>query len=707
MFSINKNTMMKLLILIALISLSLNDLFSQEFTRYSISTLDNPAPGYIFLDPILIKDSLGFYDNSGKVAFAYEINKGSTFTNIKFFGDKFAMFMTPAQRWIVTDLNFKIIDSIGATPPYINNFHDFLILPNGNYMLFGNERSFKDMSKLVTGGMANAIIMGYVIQEFDKNKKVVFEWHSLDHFNVLDVTSDIDLTQPVIEVCHENSLFLDIDGNIIVSNRHLDEITKISRSTGDIIWRMGGSECKNNQFKFINDSIDNFVGFSHQHNVYRLENGNLIMFDNGNLKPPKPFSRAVEYKLDEKNKTLTKIWESRHSPDLFTLSKGNVQRLPNGNTLIGWGGSVNDKQSIVATEVDSSGKVVFEMNHPIQGSYRVERHVFNMTAVSKLGTVKGNLDFSDSTTTSNIKLNIETINGKSDICVEKHQYSGDSLTFKNTTVCSILPHRWVISHYKPLDIFGKILIDLTYLGNFQNKNDLKIYYRPTEGVGDFSLLDSSAYVDISNSVVGNFKGLGEFILGYSQISPPEIISPLDNVENISIGDSIRWKHTDTSRNYMIEVSLDQNMMNPFTSIEIKNDNKLKLEHLEYLTNYYWHIKSSNTNCSSQWSQIFHFKTNKLTNIGEYESTKTGLVIYPNPAYDFIEIDLPVLEQPLEANQIQIYSIEGIKMKINELGSISSLSSQYSQGKIKLNVSDFEPGFYFIKVGSLIKSFVKM
>ena len=73
-----------------------------------------------------------------------------------------------------------------------------------------------------------------------------------------------------------------------------------NRNTGAIIWRLGG---KNNQFSFINDTI----GFSHQHAIRRLENGNISLFDNGNYHSP-PFSRAIEYSLNENNKTATLVW---------------------------------------------------------------------------------------------------------------------------------------------------------------------------------------------------------------------------------------------------------------------------------------------------------------------------------------------------------------------------------------------------------------
>ena len=47
-----------------------------------------------------------------------------------------------------------------------------------------------------------------------------------------------------------NSLWFDeTDGNIILSCRNTSEVIKISRVTGEIIWRLQG---KHNQFTFTN-----------------------------------------------------------------------------------------------------------------------------------------------------------------------------------------------------------------------------------------------------------------------------------------------------------------------------------------------------------------------------------------------------------------------------------------------------------------------
>ena len=142
------------------------------------------------------------------------------------------------------------------------------------------------MSQIVPNGKTNALVTGLIIQKINSEKEVTFQWRSLDHMLITDATHE-DLTADRIDYVHGNSIEVDSDGHIIISSRHLDEITKINTVTGAIIWRLGG---KNNQFSFVNDTAK----FSHQHSARILKNGNLFLFDNGVFHTPQ-YSRAVEY----------------------------------------------------------------------------------------------------------------------------------------------------------------------------------------------------------------------------------------------------------------------------------------------------------------------------------------------------------------------------------------------------------------------------
>ncbi len=265
---------------------------------------------------------------------------------------------------IVIDSNLNNIDTLFMKNGYNADAHDILLLENGHIIMEAYDPKLVDMSKIADGGSPDATVIGLVIQELDKNKNLLFEWRSWDHFKITDSYNNLQAS--VVDYVHGNSLDADTDSTLIFSSRNLNEITKIDRLTGKILWRLGG---KNNQFVATNDSR----GFSAQHSVMKQKNGNLTIFDNGNGFEP-IYSRGIEYKVDELNKTVTLVNEYRHDPDVFAYVTGNLQRLDNGNTFIYWGSIVGVTGHII-TEYSPTGKIVFEIRfdpvtYPTYTSYR-------------------------------------------------------------------------------------------------------------------------------------------------------------------------------------------------------------------------------------------------------------------------------------------------------------------------------------------------
>ena len=264
------------------------------------------------------------------------------------------------QKFLGLNNSFAVIDSFYCGNGYSTDIHELRVMPDGSAWMMSYDPEFVDMSKIVPGGQPNALVTGLIVQQIDANKNVIFQWRSWDHYKITDATHE-DLLALNIDYVHGNAIEIDNEGNIMISCRHLDEITKINPVTGDIVWRLGG---KNNQFTFINDP----AGFSHQHYVRRTQAGSLILFDNGNFHTPH-YSRAVEYNLDEHNYLVFEIWEYRHTPDIYAAAMGSVQRLENGNTLIGWGSA-----STTLSEVTPNNELVYELSLPPgEFSYRAFR----------------------------------------------------------------------------------------------------------------------------------------------------------------------------------------------------------------------------------------------------------------------------------------------------------------------------------------------
>jgi hypothetical protein len=337
----------------------------------TITTLNSPSEGFIYASVPYWGNGSNYlvaYDNKGRPAFYKKTGGACTDFKMQENG-RITFFDYAAQKFFAMDSSPKVVDSFWVQNGFGTDEHDMTMLPNGNVLIIGNGIRFVDMRQYVPGGNPNASVIVSVIQELDPQKKVLFEWNSADHYNITDAGPGVNLLDPSFVHAHINSVCVDLDGNLIVSARNLDEVTKINRKTGDIIWRFGG---KNNQFRFTNDSIR----FSAQHSVSVLPNGNVLMFDNGAYRRP-AFSRAIEYHLDAAGKTAERVWSYRNNPDVVSEIWGNVQRLNNGNTLISWG-----KSRIAATEVTSAGEKVLEMMLP-DGvfSYRMFRFPFAPKAI--------------------------------------------------------------------------------------------------------------------------------------------------------------------------------------------------------------------------------------------------------------------------------------------------------------------------------------
>lgn len=361
-------------------------------TNYIHTTLlasNHPDPGRIFLAPITQAAAsphgrLLILDNNNMPVFFRDLP-------IRAFDFKrqanglLTYFIEPGFKFLAMDSTYTVVDTFRAGNGYTTDAHELVLLPNGHALLMVTDWEPVDMSAIVQGGYPDAFVGGLIVQELDAAKNVVFQWRSWDHFKITDMI-ECDghwLTDDVIDWVHGNAIELDRDGNLLISSRHLNEITKIDRPTGAVIWRLG-LNAKNNDFGFEGDAR----GFSHQHDIRRMPNGNITLFDNGNCLAPE-YSRGLEYSLDESGRVATFVREYRNTPDIYCSAMGNMQRFADGGTLIGWGATYVNPN---VTELHADGSKAWEIGfgEPTTWSYRAFRFPWETTRFS---TAQDSLDF--------------------------------------------------------------------------------------------------------------------------------------------------------------------------------------------------------------------------------------------------------------------------------------------------------------------------
>ena len=315
----------------------------EKFPEIQVNVLDNPEPGYIFITPCGLWGNfpdatpyLAILDNYGTPVFYEELERPAF--DFKLQPDGLLTFFDGGYGFLhqIMDSTYEIQSTAFINGYNGTDFHEYKVLENGHQLLLGYEDRLVDMDTVVPGGQPGVTVRGTLIQEKDTNGIVIWEWSSWDHFKITEAdTNHIDLTDPsMIDYVHANAIEPDTDSSILISCRSMHEVTRISRVTGDVIWRMGGSQ---NEFSFIGDDT---LGFSGQHDIRKLENGNYLLFDNG-WHHPEQVSSAYEFQIDEVNRTVTTVKRYRSQPeDITGWIMGSSQRLPGGNTLVGWGSGV-------------------------------------------------------------------------------------------------------------------------------------------------------------------------------------------------------------------------------------------------------------------------------------------------------------------------------------------------------------------------------
>ena len=255
------------------------------------------------------------------------------------------------------DTTYFQFDSLGniirryfAVGIWPTDSHELRVLPNGDALLM--SLNVRTMDLTAWGGGPAVDVVGNILERISPSGQLLFAWNALDRVAIGStdpvILRDLDPETNVFDFTHANAIDVASDGSYLISLRHLSQILKVTE-TGSIAWKFGGVD---SHFAFVGDPLN---GFSLQHGVRELPNGNVLLFDNGNGHQP-PQSRAVEYRLDVAARTATLVWQYNPDPHVFGPFMGFTQRLQNGNTLITYGA----RQLI--QEVTPAGEVVWQLD---------------------------------------------------------------------------------------------------------------------------------------------------------------------------------------------------------------------------------------------------------------------------------------------------------------------------------------------------------
>lgn len=289
--------------------------------------------------------------------------------------------------------------------------HAIVHLADGN-ILFLTDPEVSGVTLTAIDKGSNQNVVDCVLQETRPGGTVVWTWDALHHLGVNESIYPISDTvngHQVWDLFHCNSVSLQggatatpEGANIVLSARENSAVYLITRSTGTILWKLGGvkptATDPDSGAQYLNVLGDTEGGFFAQHDAVLSGTGELTLFDDHSGAPyysdpteTKGPSRGAEYKIDTAVGTAELDWSYVAPDGQTTIATGSFNRYPapNGGTdnVIGWGLSkpittAGLTVEPLVSEVNSSGKVMLAIDFvepsgasfpAITGSYRVTK----------------------------------------------------------------------------------------------------------------------------------------------------------------------------------------------------------------------------------------------------------------------------------------------------------------------------------------------
>lgn len=242
--------------------------------------------------------------------------------------------------------------------------HEFLKLENGNYMIMSYKpRLGVDMSEWGIEG-PSGVLTGE-IQEVTPSGDVVWKWNSWDHIGLDEVPGlwrDIQVRNPHTDpkgrdrydYFHLNSMQPWRD-QVVISTRHTNAVFGLSRKTGEVEWKLGGTKTPQS-LKIIGSDPHRKNPLGGNHDA-RITDGNLLsIHDNGTWlgRPP----RLVRYRIDPEAGTarfVSAVEDRKAAPKSNCC--GSARKFGNG-WLVSWG----DTDFVSA--FDSRDRLAFRLGLP-------------------------------------------------------------------------------------------------------------------------------------------------------------------------------------------------------------------------------------------------------------------------------------------------------------------------------------------------------
>jgi hypothetical protein len=282
-------------------------------------------------------------DMDGRIIHRWALSDGSAWKLVVVDGEGNvvgSLFKKDSKKLVKLDRNSNVVFEVPG-----EFHHDIHLLDDGRILTLGRK-----IENVRYDGHNVAVINDYLVI-LTADGRIQEEVSLLDVVRRSEIIEEILRTAArrkpkfALDLLHANTagmLNRDVPGfcekgDVLICMRNLELVLVFDYRAGRIKWEYYGNGV-----------------WQHPHEPMLLDNGNLLVFDNGYNRK---YSRIIE--LDPITKEI--VWEYKADPpeSFYTEVRGSNQRFPNGNTL------VTERDSGRVFEVTTDGTIVWEWYNPL------------------------------------------------------------------------------------------------------------------------------------------------------------------------------------------------------------------------------------------------------------------------------------------------------------------------------------------------------
>ncbi|MCR5019281.1 MAG: aryl-sulfate sulfotransferase [Bacteroidales bacterium] len=240
----------------------------------------------------------------------FDPRTGTILVNLGFRFDPNGNFQRIADKTVMLDLFGNRLFEKKAGEGYLDYpHHEIVRMDDGNILALHNSTQEFDLTSL--GGEPRTDVYGEGISIFSPEGNVVWAWNCFGTLNPL-MDKTVNPVKNATDLMHANSVCWDSEDNLYISYNKLNEIWKILRQDGSVLYR---AACDT-------DGI---------HSLVSLAPDKLLCLDNGKNAGQ---SRAVIYNIDPSTGTPVTQYSVAFPREYCSINRSNVVYRPDMDLLI-------------------------------------------------------------------------------------------------------------------------------------------------------------------------------------------------------------------------------------------------------------------------------------------------------------------------------------------------------------------------------------